>query len=139
MDPKKVRAIIEWLEPRNLHEVCSFYGLTTFYKRFIHGFSMMMAPITDCIHNGYFHLTNTASKAFKEIKSRMINAPVTHLPDCTKVFKVACDDASKVELGRVLNQEGHPVAYFSEKLNEARQKYSAYNKEFYAVVQALRY
>jgi len=38
-----------------------------------------------------------------------------------------------------LNQERHLVAYFSEKLNDTRQRYSTYDKEFYAVLQALHY
>ena len=42
-------------------------------------------------------------------------------------------------IGGVLAQEGHLVAYFSEKLNDAKQKYSTYDKEFYAVIQALHY
>jgi len=33
----------------------------------------------------------------------------------------------------VLSQESHLVAYFSEKLNDARQQYSTYDKEFYMV------
>ena len=40
-------------------------------------------------------------------------------------------------VGAVLNQEAKPIAYFSEKLNEARKKYSSYDKEFYVVVQSL--
>lgn len=34
-------------------------------------------------------------------------------------------------------QEEHPIAYFSEKLSETKQRYSTYDKEFYAIVQAL--
>jgi len=38
-----------------------------------------------------------------------------------------------------LSREKHPNAYFSKKLNDTRQGYSIYDKEFYAVVQAMRY
>ena len=35
-----------------------------------------------------------------------------------------------------MSQEGRPVAYFSEKLNNAKRKYYVYDQEFYAIVQA---
>ena len=35
-----------------------------------------------------------------------------------------------MDIGVVVSQEEKPIAYFSEKLNEARQKYSVYDKEF---------
>ena len=39
----------------------------------------------------------------------------------------------------MLSQDTHPVSYFSEKLNEAKVRYSNYDRELYAVVQAVRY
>jgi hypothetical protein len=41
-------------------------------------------------------------------------------------------------IGVVMIQDDRPVSYFSKKLNEARVKYSTYDKEFYAVIQALK-
>jgi len=92
-----------------------------------------MAPITDCLKKGEFAWSSAALKAFNEIKKIMVSALVIRLPDFSEVFKVACD-ASGIGIGGVLAQVGHPVAYFSEKLNETKQRYSTYDKEFYAVI-----
>ena len=98
----------------------------------------MTAPITDYLKLELLQWTEAAEQAFDRLKTLMTQAPVLRLPDFSKVFEVACDTFG-VGIGGVLSQDGHPVEFFSENLNDVRFWYSTYDKEFYAVIQALRH
>ena len=46
MDLKKVEVILNWKKPMNVTEIQSFLSLTSYYKRFIKGFSIIATSVT---------------------------------------------------------------------------------------------
>ena len=72
------------------------------------------------------------------MKKIIIEQPILKLPDFNHPFQVKCD-ASGVAIRVVLSRENKPIAYFSEKLNDAKNNYSSYDKDFYAIVQVMKH
>jgi hypothetical protein len=135
MDPDKVEVIKNWRSPKSIFEVRIFHGLASFYRKFIRNFSGISAPMMDTVkkRHKYFYWIEEAKKSFNLLKKKITEQPILVLPDFKKTFQVKCD-ASGFAIGAVLSQEDRPIAYFSEKLNEVKVKYSTYDKEFYAII-----
>ena len=137
MKPRKVEAIQNWSVPTTIKEIQAFLGLASFYKKFMRNFSSICAPLTDCLKRGNFKWTLSQQKNFVDIKRRLASSSVLQLPDVSSPFEVAVD-AYGTGIGAVLPQRGHPIEYLSEKLSPARQSWSTYEQELYALVRALK-
>lgn len=141
-DLGKIDAITNISPPKNPKEVRRFLGTVGWYRRFIHDFSTITAPLTDTLRkSNKFSLTPEALQSFHELKKRLVSSPILSSPDFEKHFYVQCD-ASNVGVGAVLFQKDendgeHPIEYFSKKLNTAQRNYSTTEKECLAVVLAI--
>ena len=77
MDPNKVEVIIEWKPLINVIEVRSFLGLAGYYRRFVKGFSMTVAPMTRLLQkNVKFEWSEKCQASFEKLKAFLTEAPV---------------------------------------------------------------
>ncbi|XP_019414626.1 PREDICTED: uncharacterized protein LOC109326395 [Lupinus angustifolius] len=132
VDKEKIKAIKDWPTPKTVTDVRSFHGLSSFYRRFIRDFSALAAPLNEVVKkNVGFKYGDKQEEAFKRLNEKLTNTPILVLPNFTKCFEI--EFASNVGIGAVLMHEGHPIAYFSEKLGGPMLNYSTYDKELYAL------
>ncbi|MCO5550656.1 hypothetical protein L7F22_004145 [Adiantum nelumboides] len=118
MDPAKVEAIKPWPDLKTVHDVQSFLGLCSYYRRFIRNFAEIASPLHALQKKGVtFRWTQKEISAFNLLKEKMTSDPVIVLPDLRKSFVVQCD-ACGSSIGTVLMQEGRVVAYESRILQE---------------------
>ena len=107
---EKIRAITDWSEPKNVTELRCFGGICTYYRKFVKGFPQLVVPLTDLTRKGAITWTPTAQEAFDRLKQVISSCLVLALLDFTKPFVLECD-ASRVGVGAVLMQDGHPIAF----------------------------
>jgi hypothetical protein len=106
VDPSKVKELLDSKPPMTVSEVCSFFGLAGYYRRFFPKFSKIMKPVTELLkkENKYV-CCDDCDEASKHLKKLLTTTPVLAQPNTTKPFDVYCD-ASSTGLEGVLMQEG---------------------------------
>ncbi|KAI4310675.1 hypothetical protein MLD38_035634 [Melastoma candidum] len=102
VDPSKIEAIKGWPRHTNVTEVQSFLGQARYYRRFVEGFSKIVAPMTKLLRKDVrFEWTKSCEVSFEELKARLTSAPILIMPNRPSGFVVYCD-ASAQGLGGVL-------------------------------------
>ena len=138
MDPAKVQAIHDWPVPRSARAVRGFLGLAGYYRKFVHNYGSIAAPLTALLKKEGFAWGVEAAAAFTTLKAAVTTAPILAMPDFTKEFVVECD-ASSHGFGAVLVQEGHPVAFFSRLVALRHRALATYECELIGLVHAVRH
>lgn len=141
-DPEKVSAITTYPTPKNVRDIRRLLGMAGWYHRFIPKFSTIASPLTDMLKKSKskFVWSDQAEEAFQSLKKILVSQPVLANPDYAKRFFIQ-SDASDTGVGAVLVQgemeEERVIAYMSQKLSSAQQKYSTTERECLAVITAI--
>jgi len=138
VDPSKVKVVLQLKCPKTVTEIRSFVGLAGYYRRFIEGFSKIVAPLAQLTRKEHpFTWTEQCERSFEVLKRRLTNALVLTIPDINHPFDVLCD-ASYQGLGCVLMQNKKVVAYASWQLKLHERNYPTHNLELTTVVFPLK-
>jgi len=140
--PDKVRAVLNFPQPRTLKDLQSFLGLSGYFRKFIERYAVKAKPLSDMLRKEKsFQFSLKEKESWEQLKSDL-SRPVLKIFSQTSETELHTD-ACKDGFGAVLLQRSsddnklHPVYYMSRKTTETESRYTSYELEVLAVVRAL--
>lgn len=139
----KIKAVKDWPQPTNIHELRSFLSLCTYYRRFVPRFANVARSLHDLTKkNRPFVWQLEQEKAFEQLKELLCTAPMLAYPIPGKKF-ILDTDASAYGIGGVLSQlidgQERVIGYYSRVLGKPEKNYCVTRKELLAVVECVKH
>lgn len=143
MDPVKVEAIVNWPKPDTGKAMQRFLGTAGYYREFSHEYAKIAAPLESCRNDRVIEWDQEKEKAFEDLKGLFTkNLLLRHINWSKDLYLVT--DASLVGAGAWLGQkdemdgELYPVMCISKKFQPSQRKWSATQRELYALMWAMK-
>ena len=77
MDLKKIETVVNGEPLEHLKDVQTFLGFANFYRRFVLGYSSIVAPLTELTKKDVtFRWSELEKKAFQRLKDAFTSAPI---------------------------------------------------------------
>jgi hypothetical protein len=100
--------------------------------------SEILAPLTCLTSKDVpFQWTDIEQQAFDKIKAIVCRKVLLLYPDFNKPFHIH-NDASHYQLGAVISQDNHPIAFYSHKLQPAQVRYTTTERELLSIIKTLK-
>ena len=134
VDPKKVRAITDMLEPTDCASVLRLLVTAQYLSKFLPHLADMMKPLRELTQKDVVWTWGSAQQAaLEKLKEAVSSTPVLRYYSLNNEVTLQCD-ASQSGLGAALMQNRQPVAYASRALTETESRYAQIEKELLATV-----
>ena len=135
---KKVEAILQIKAPTTRKQLRRFIGMVNYYRDMWPQRSHFLAPLSSMTSAKIkWKWTPECQEAFEQMKALIAKETLVTFPDFSKEFEIHTD-ASKLQLGACISQEGKPVAFYSRKLNPAQTRYTVTEQELLSIVETLK-
>ena len=143
VNPENIAKILDAKSPCNQKQVKSVLGMTGYYRKFIKNYAKIAAPLHDLLKKDKkFCWSEEAEIAFKELKHKLVTAPILRYPQFDKEF-VLSTDSSDFSIGYVLSQvhDGKelPICYGGRALRNNELKWHITDKEGLALVEGIQH
>ena len=138
------KAVLNFSEAKSTKDFQSFVGLSGHFRKFIANHSIISKPLTDLLRNDRpFQFAEKEREAFEKLKSIIAGDPVLKIYNPKNETELHTD-ACQIGYGAVILQKSpdglklHLIYYISCKTTPAEQKYSSYELEVLAIIEALK-
>ena len=92
MYPAKIETVVNWEPLQHLKDVQTFLGFANFYRRFVLGYSSIVAPLTELTNkNVPLRWQDPEKKTFQRLKDAFTSAPILRHFDPDKECVVETD------------------------------------------------
>lgn len=141
--PDKTEAVHKYPEPRDIKQLHSFIGLTSYFRKYIENYALNAKPLTDLLRRDKeFTFNNEQRVAFQTLKEKLADGPVLKIFN-PKLKTELHTDASSVAYAAILMQHHpdtglHPVHYMSRKTNDTQSRHSSYELEATAIIEGIK-
>ena len=138
-DPAKIEAVARAPRPVDKHTVRAFYGLASYYRRWVANFASIARPLSELLKKeAPFEWGPPQEQAFQTLKAALCSSPILTRPDFSRPFELKTDWCPHA-VAAILSQRDEEnrervVAYSSRLLKGAETRYPPVEGEILALV-----
>jgi hypothetical protein len=120
--------------PMNEKQLKSYFGMASYYRKFIPNFSKIVAPLHALLKaNVSFEWAAEQELAFWKLREKLVSKPILQYPDFTKEI-ILTTDVSNEGLGAILSH-----GETGKDVNKAKKNYSTSERELLTVVWGVKH